>query len=39
MNANTGKVTWTIELKPNETKQVILKYSVKSPKDKTVLVE
>jgi len=39
MNANTGKVAWTIELKPNETKQVILKYSVKSPKDKTVLVE
>ncbi len=39
MNENTGKVSWTIELKPNETKQLILKYSVKSPKDKTVLVE
>jgi len=39
MNENTGKVSWSIELKPNETKQVILKYSVKSPKDKTVLVE
>lgn len=39
MNANTGKVVWTIDLKPNETKQVILKYSVKSPKDKTVLVD
>jgi len=39
MNENTGKVVWSIELKPNETKQVILKYSVKSPKDKTVLVD
>jgi TonB-dependent SusC/RagA subfamily outer membrane receptor len=39
MNPNTGKVMWTLELKPNETKQVILKYTVKSPKDKTVLVE
>ncbi len=39
MNPNTGKVLWTIELKPNETKQLILKYSVKSPKDKTVLVD
>jgi TonB-dependent SusC/RagA subfamily outer membrane receptor len=39
MNENTGKVVWSVELKPNETKQVILKYSVKSPKDKTVLVD
>ena len=39
MNENTGKVTWTLELKPNETKQLILKYSIKSPKDKTVLVD
>lgn len=39
MNENTGKVVWSIELKPNETRQVILKYSVKSPKDKTVLVD
>jgi TonB-dependent SusC/RagA subfamily outer membrane receptor len=39
MNENTGKVVWTIDLKPNETRQVILKYSVKSPKDKTVVVD
>jgi hypothetical protein len=39
MNENTGKVAWTIDLKPNETRQVILKYSVKSPKDKTVMVD
>jgi TonB-dependent SusC/RagA subfamily outer membrane receptor len=39
MNSNTGKVQWKLELKPNETKQVILKYSVKYPKDKMVRVE
>jgi len=32
-------VVWSVDLKPNETKQLILKYSVKSPKDKTVLVD
>lgn len=39
MNENTGKVVWSVELKPNETKQLILRYLVKSPKDKTVIVE
>jgi TonB-dependent SusC/RagA subfamily outer membrane receptor len=39
MNPNTGKVQWSLELNPNETKQMILKYSVKYPKDKTVIIE
>jgi TonB-dependent SusC/RagA subfamily outer membrane receptor len=39
MNPNTGKVQWSLELNPNETKLVILKYSVKYPKDKIVKVE
>lgn len=39
VNPNTGKVTWTLDLKPNETKQLVLKYSVKSPKDKTLIVD
>jgi uncharacterized protein (TIGR02231 family) len=39
MNPNTGKVQWTLELNTSETKQVILKYSVKYPKDKIVKVE
>jgi len=34
MNANTGKVQWIAELKPNETKQYLLKYTLKYPKDK-----
>ena len=39
MNKNTGKVVWIIELMPNETRQVILKYSIRLPKDKVVLGE
>jgi uncharacterized protein (TIGR02231 family) len=39
MEAETGKVTWKLELKPNETKTIIIKYSVKYPKDKKVLVQ
>jgi uncharacterized protein (TIGR02231 family) len=35
----SGKVVWKLDLKPNETKTVILKYSVKYPKDKQVKVQ
>jgi uncharacterized protein (TIGR02231 family) len=35
----SGKVFWKLDLKPNETKTVILKYSVKYPKDKQVKVQ
>jgi len=38
-NPNTGKVQWDIDLNPNETKQVILKYTIKYPKSKTVITE
>lgn len=36
---NTGKVNWTFELKPKELKKVTLRYSVKYPKNKPLLVE
>ena len=39
MNPNTGKIQWILDLNPSETKQVILKYSVKYPKDKNVKVD
>lgn len=39
MNPNTGKVKWILDLGTNETKQLILKYSVKYPKDRMVEVE
>ncbi len=39
LDTDTGKVEWKITLKPNENKELIIKYSVKYPKDKKVLVE
>jgi len=38
-NQQTGEIRWDLEIKPQETKQVILTYSVKYPKDKTVILE
>ncbi len=35
----TGKVEWDITLAPNETKELIIKYSVKYPKNKQVMIE
>lgn len=39
MNEQTGEIKWDLELKPQETKQLVLTYSVKYPKDKTVILE
>ena len=39
LDKETGKVEWKLELKPNETKTIIIKYSVKYPKDKQVVVQ
>jgi len=38
-NAASGKVSWDYVLKPQETKQTILTWSAKYPKDKTVILE
>jgi uncharacterized protein (TIGR02231 family) len=38
-NSQTGEIKWDLEIKPQETKQIILTYSVKYPKDKTVILE
>jgi uncharacterized protein (TIGR02231 family) len=35
-DVNTGKLTWVLNLQPNETKKVSYKYEVKYPKDKRV---
>lgn len=35
-NRDTGKLTWTLTLKPSETRKVIFKYEVKYPKDKPI---
>lgn len=36
---DTGILTWNLKLKPRETKKIIIKYSVKYPKDKFVNLE
>lgn len=38
-NNQTGETDWDIKLKPGETKQIILTYSVKYPKDQKVILE
>jgi uncharacterized protein (TIGR02231 family) len=38
-NSQSGYVKWDLEIKQQETKQIILTYSVKYPKDKTVILE
>jgi uncharacterized protein (TIGR02231 family) len=35
----TGEIKWDLEIKSQETKQIVLTYSVKYPKDKTVILE
>ncbi|HLZ17897.1 MAG TPA: DUF4139 domain-containing protein, partial [Cyclobacteriaceae bacterium] len=33
-NKDTGKLSWDLNLQPNETKKIVFKYEVKYPKDK-----
>lgn len=35
----TGKLTWRLELKPSESRSMTLKYTVKHPKNRTVVLE
>lgn len=35
-NKDTGKLTWELELKPNETRKLVYKFDVKYPKDKQI---
>jgi uncharacterized protein (TIGR02231 family) len=39
LNQQTGEINWNLEIKPQETKQIVLTYSVKYPKDKIVILE
>ena len=39
LNSQTGLVSWELTLKPQESKQLIMTYSVKYPKDKTIILE
>lgn len=39
LNPQTGEIRWDLTLKPQETRELILTYSVKYPKDKTIILE
>lgn len=39
LNAQTGDIKWDLDIKPQETKQIVLTYSVKYPKDKNIILE
>jgi len=39
LNQQTGEIKWDLGVNPQETKQIVLTYSVKYPKDKTVILE
>jgi uncharacterized protein (TIGR02231 family) len=39
LNSQTGELKWDLELKPQESRQIIFSYSVKYPKDKIVILE
>ncbi|HOK75817.1 MAG TPA: DUF4139 domain-containing protein, partial [Bacteroidales bacterium] len=39
LNNETGLVTWDLELRPGETKELVLTYSVRYPKNQTIILE
>ncbi|NMC41473.1 MAG: DUF4139 domain-containing protein, partial [Bacteroidales bacterium] len=39
LNTETGAVTWDLDLKPGETREMIMTYSVRYPKNQTVILE
>lgn len=39
LNSQTGEISWDLEIKSQETKQIVLTYSVKYPKDKAIILE
>lgn len=39
LNTQTGEVKWDLDIKSQETKQIILTYSVKYPKDRNIILE
>lgn len=39
LDISTGAVKWDLEIKPSESRELTLSYSVKYPKDKTIILE
>jgi hypothetical protein len=36
MDKDNGSVEWLVELAPNETREIIIRYSVKYPRDRAI---
>ena len=36
---NTGEIKWTLDIKPKDTKELDLKYTLKYPKDRNIVLE
>ncbi len=39
INPISGKITWRVSLNPSETKKLLMRYSIKYPKNKTITFE
>ncbi|MEN9445053.1 MAG: hypothetical protein RIS47_1944, partial [Bacteroidota bacterium] len=39
LESENGKLTWEVALQSNETKEMLIKYTVKSPKNRSVVLE
>jgi len=39
LNSGNGLIKWELDIKPQETRRIILTYSVKYPKERTVILE
>lgn len=39
LNSGTGLIKWELDIKPQETRRIVLTYSVKYPKERTVILE
>jgi len=38
-NSQTGEVNWELEIKPQESRQLVMTYSVRYPKDRSIILE
>jgi len=38
-DADTGEIKWTLDIKPKESKEVDLRYTLKYPKDRNIILE
>ncbi|MEZ7884215.1 MAG: DUF4139 domain-containing protein, partial [Bacteroidales bacterium] len=39
LNKNSGEISWNLKLSPNDKKEIEIKYKVRYPKDKSLIIE